>query len=59
MVYIDDIPKYLRYEYEQECSCCSRIIKVLTQDNDFAEYETEVYVQCNCGEYAEFILPVN
>lgn len=56
---IDDIPEGLRCEYEQECPTCLMTMTVLTQRGNSPEYETEIYVQCSCGEYIEFILPVN
>lgn len=55
---LDEIPSGLRYEYGKICDC-GRAYSVLTQKNDFAEYETEIYLLCSCGEYVEFILPVN
>lgn len=55
----DDIPIYRRTEYIQVCSCCGLVQKILTQGNNFPEYETEIYLQCQCGEFIEFILPVN
>ncbi len=56
---LEDIPKYRRYEYEVLCDICSMTTKVLTQRHDSPEYETEVYVQCHCGNFLEFILQVN
>lgn len=56
---IDEIPKGLQYEYSQVCPCCSLSHLICTQNNDFPEYETEIYLQCQCGEFIEFILPVN
>lgn len=56
---IDEIPQYLRYEYVKECNCCGYEEKILTQSHDSPEYETEIYVQCQCGEYIKFELPVN
>lgn len=48
-----------RQIYTQECPLCTLSINVITQRDDFPEYEAQVYVQCQCGNYIEFILPVN
>ncbi len=48
-----------RCEYIKTCDCCGMNQKVLSQRDSFPEYTTEVYVQCTCGEFIEFILPVN
>jgi len=55
---IEEIPEYSSYNYKQECEC-GKVHIVLTQRPDFPEYETEVYILCDCGKYIEFILPVN
>jgi len=54
----EEIPKGLRSEYKKECKC-GKTHLILTQKDDFPEYDTEAYVLCNCGEFIEFILPVN
>lgn len=56
---IEEIPEGLRYEYKKVCDVCDMTMKVMTQRNNSPEYETEVYIQCNCGNWIEFILPVN
>lgn len=56
---LEDIPQFRRYTYEKECRVCGIKQIILTQNNDFAEYETEVYLLCQCGDYIEFELPVN
>lgn len=53
-----EIPIY-KVEYRQTCPVCDLETLVLSQKDDFPEYQTEVYVQCVCGEFLEFILPVN
>lgn len=55
---IDCIKEWARYEYENTCEC-GKVHKVLTQEDSFPEYHTEVYVYCDCGQYVEFVLPVN
>jgi hypothetical protein len=55
----EEIIEYNSYLYEKECSCCGIKQEILTQRHNFPEYETEVYLKCQCGEYIEFILPVN
>ena len=47
-----------RYEYIKWCSCGNQI-KLLTQEDRFPEYHTDVYVECQCGQYLLFQLPVN
>lgn len=55
---LEEVPVYRREIYQDSCQC-GKIIQVLTQRNNFSEYETEIYILCECGEYLEFILPVN
>lgn len=55
---LDAIPDSQRIPYENQCEC-GKNHTVLTQRGNFAEYDTEVYILCDCGEYVEFILPVN
>lgn len=54
----DEIYPGCRYVYEKLCKCGNRH-KILTQRDNQPEYETEIYILCECGEYIEFILPVN
>lgn len=56
---IDEIPQGHRFSYKKQCSCCGLEQEILTQRSDFPEYETEIYLVCQCGEYIEFELPVN
>jgi hypothetical protein len=56
---LSEIPEGLRNPYTQTCSCCGLDQTILTQHSDYPEYETEIYLICQCGEYIEFILPVN
>lgn len=53
-----EIPEFCQVEYLQQCNCGKEHM-ILTQENDYPEYETEIYILCDCGEYLEFILPVN
>ncbi len=55
----EDIDELDRYEYTKECPCCSLVVTILTQRDYRPEYYTGVYVLCGCGEYVEFVLPVN
>lgn len=55
----ENIPKGLQCEYEKTCSTCLLTSLILSQHDDFPEYHTEIYLQCTCGEFLEFILPVN
>jgi hypothetical protein len=58
-MYLEDIPLYRRVEYIKTCNCCHLEQKILSQRDDSPEYETEIYLHCQCGNYIEFILPVN
>ena len=55
---LEDIPSLYRNEYSEECPLCTTTCTVLTQPAP-GEYDTKIYVQCQCGEYLEFELPVN
>lgn len=55
----EEIPEYYRCEYEEDCTCCGLTIRICAAKYNYPEYETEVYVQCDCGEYIFFELPVN
>lgn len=55
---IDDIPTGLRHEYHVKC-ICGKIFTALTKISNDPEYETEIFIKCDCGEYVEFNLPVN
>lgn len=56
---ISNIQEHDRYKYSQTCLVCEMECVVLTQKDSFPEYYTNVYVQCSCGEYLHFELPVN
>lgn len=56
---LNEIPEGRRYAYIQTCTCCGLKQTILTQRDNFPEYEPEIYLQCQCGEYIEFIFPVN
>lgn len=56
---LDEIPIYRRTEYKVICPVCNIAQMILSQRDNFAEYHTEIYLQCQCDEYIEFILPVN
>lgn len=55
----EDIPQECNCKYKITCNICEMETTVCTQTDIFPEYQTEVYVQCHCGNYLEFILPVN
>lgn len=55
---LEDISIGRRTEYRKTCPICMIETLILSQRDDFAEYETDIYVEC-CGDYLEFILPVN
>lgn len=56
---LEEIPLGLRNPNDKDCPFCSLTQTLLTKKGDFPEYYTEVYLQCQCGEYIEFVLPVN
>lgn len=56
---IEEISEGYREAYIQECACCGSKQKILTQKDSFPEYYTEIYLECVCGEYLLFELPVN
>ena len=56
---LNEIPTGRRTAYEEECRCGNKFT-ILTQNGlGHSEYDTEIYLRCPCGEYVEFILPVN
>lgn len=55
----DEIPTGYIYSYKNLCANCGNRHEVLTRKDNFPEYDTEIYILCECGEYTEFILPVN
>ncbi len=55
----EEIPETQRKEYTQICPCCGSYTTILSQGWGSHEYDTNVYLECCCGEWLEFILPVN
>jgi hypothetical protein len=55
----EEICKFRRCEYSQECENCGIWHTILTQRDNHSEYDTDIYLKCDCGDYVEFILPVN
>ena len=58
-MYLENISLGYRNEYKKTCDCCEMDNTILTQDDIQPEYHTRIYLQCQCGNYIEFILPVN
>jgi RNase P subunit RPR2 len=56
---IGDVQDYYSYEYLETCEECGKVHRILTQQSGPSEYETEVYVTCDCGDLVWFTLPVN
>ncbi len=56
---LEDIPIYRRAEYIKTCDLCGLNQMILAQRDNSPEYEYEIYLHCQCGNYIEFILPVN
>lgn len=50
---------YNSFQYESECDQCEKSIFVETQKDNNPEYYADVYVNCDCGGFAKFELPVN
>ncbi len=55
----EEIEELSRNQYINRCICCGLIHKIISKRNEFPEYETELFLECQCGEYVGFILPVN
>lgn len=53
-----DMSEYYRTEFVEKCSCGKEFSLFSTWSN-YPEYQHEVYIKCPCGEFVEFILPVN
>lgn len=56
---IEEIREWRRHPYINKCSCCGLEQEILTQEDSFPEYNTKIYLKCQCGEFMEFVLPVN
>lgn len=54
-----DIEYYSQFEYPGTCELCGGSCLVLSQKDCFPEYETDIYVQCTCGEFIHLVIPVN
>lgn len=54
----EEVTEWHRHEYKENC-CCGKTLIVLTQEDKWPEYQTSVYVRCECGDYVNFCLPVN
>jgi rRNA maturation endonuclease Nob1 len=46
-------------DYKKECENCKKIVTLKTQADECPEYYTTVYILCVCGDYVNFVLPVN
>jgi hypothetical protein len=57
---LDEIKEYNKEgKFVEKCSSCGKECEARTQRDEDPEYYTTVYFLCICGEYVEFILPVN
>jgi lysyl-tRNA synthetase class I len=56
---LKDIPFTDDCKYIESCENCGRIIEVRAQEDNLAEYSTDIYIKCTCGNYVSFSLPVN
>ena len=55
----EDIPQDMFCGYFVDCDGCGQEHELRTQWDDKPECHTVVYLPCPCGEYVEFLLPVN
>jgi len=53
------LSEYDSTKYKRKCSKCGKIHILYTQKDEWPEYHISVYVQCKCGNYIKFTLPVN
>jgi len=56
---LDEIKEWNRHQYLEQCKFCGFKYELLTQEDINPEYHTDIYLKCQCGEYVEFVLPVN
>lgn len=47
------------YQYQETCKQCGKVHFVRTQRDDWPEYYTVVFIECDCGGLVRFYLPVN
>lgn len=55
----EDIHEWDQTIYQNKCDVCGHTLNVSTQQDKYPEYYTDVYVQCECGNWVKFNLPVN
>lgn len=55
---LEEVPEYDRNAYTETCRCGYKQT-VYSQADNYAEYVTNVFVECRCGEVIKFVLPVN
>jgi hypothetical protein len=56
---IEEIREWERYEYQNECDVCGLTQTILSSHNNGPEYEHDVYLKCQCGNFLHFVFPVN
>lgn len=54
-----EAPYNERGEFREHCSNCKKEHIVYTQQDEYPEYVTVVFVKCDCGHKVKFCLPVN
>ncbi len=54
---LEEVEKW-NHKYKEPCDC-GRINTLYTQEDDKPEYYTDVYLECICGNFIHFRLPVN
>ena len=54
-----ELDKYDNHPYVMYCTECGQKHEVRTQSNGSAEYMTDIYIKCSCGDFVKFELPVN
>lgn len=56
---LEDIPEGMRDEYHADCDVCGMKTTFLSSYNDTPEYEHDLWIQCSCGNYIHFVIPIN
>lgn len=53
------IPESETFDYSEKCTKCKKKHLLMTQSDEDPEYYTDIFIQCDCGDYVKFRLPVN
>lgn len=55
----NEVNDFYKCKYIETCNVCGLDQEILSQDGLFHMNSTRVYVMHTCGNYIEFLLPVN